>query len=141
MRCREGGKEATSIIVFHQLTIYIYINASTETRDPHVHNHRLFFGATLIFLSSSLPLSPPPLTSLPCPCGHLYSSTSICCHPASVTACSELLSRLESCSACFPPLLSSVPLFCISPTHFLSSWQAMFMSGCSSINNHCHAQK
>lgn len=82
-------------------------------------------GTTLIFVSSSPSHSL--AIPLPYPRGHLYSSTFIYCHPASVTACSDSLSHLARRSSSFLPSLPSVPHFWpppLPPSHFLSSWQA-----------------
>lgn len=74
----------------------------------------------LLFPSHSLAIP------LPYPRGHLYSSTFIYCHPASVTACSDSLFHLARRSSSFLPSLPSVPHFWpppLPPSHFLSSWQ------------------
>lgn len=83
------------------------------SRDHRVYNHGLFLA-----LSSLPPIPSEPFLLIPF--GHLYSSTFIYCHPASATDCSELPSHLTSCSATFPPSLSSVPHFCL-PSQPISS--------------------
>lgn len=114
----------------HHINICMVLSANTKKHmntltDLHILTQRhtgpgsAFLGppclqpwaisrATMIYLSSSLP-SFPLSAPLLYPCGHLYSSTFIYCHPVSVPACSEHLSCLASCSAPFTPPLSSVP--------------------------------
>lgn len=76
---------------------------------------------------TTCPLLPPHplLTPLSYPCGHLYSSTFIYCHPASVMFSSELRSCLASSSVRFPPSLCSVSFLCLSPRPF-----PLIMTGC-----------
>ena len=98
-----------------------------ETGPPYLQPCTIY-GSTLIILSSSLPSSPLDLSSL-----SLWSFVFIHVHLLSPCFSYSLLwALLLLCySTRFPLSLSSVPLFCIPPTHFLSSWQAV----CSSVNN------
>lgn len=96
-----------------------------EKQDHPIYNHALFMD---LLWSSCPPLSPLDLSSL-----SLWSFVFIHVHLLSPCFSYSLLWALLSLcySTRFPLSLSAVPLFCISPTHFLSSWQAV----CSSVNN------
>lgn len=122
-----GNRSAPAVHVSVDINMSVNLHRFTH----HTHTHTILHSAFLrppclqswaISRASVISVPPPSLsTLLPYPCGHLYSSTYIYCHPASVEACSELPSHLASCSASFAPSPSPSLFLCLSLPPSLSS--------------------